>query len=259
MTHTRQLSTRTGFTVFPIRYTADSAAMVAFLQALGLSQVLAQPHGSYAVMQAASGRVMLHSATGAKAGGTALGFEVAQAQDAAERLAERGVDVTVWDEAYGQHVGIRDPRGGGLWISEQMADLYGYRQVEQAQPADIDVTAVYYTTDFAAARAFFGRLGFGTDQPDNPDYLALRAAERAGVVGLHAIDADPPLGLFDADDPMAPLAAAIHLGFETGQDLQDLAGRLRRAGYPDAGLEGNPVHVRVTDPDGRSVEVFPRG
>lgn len=206
---------------------------------------------------------MIHSSAGSdiasSPGGTALGFAVPDARAAADQLAQRGLDVTVWDEAYGRHVGIRDHRGGGLWISEQMADLYGYREVAGPGPADIDVTAVYYTTDFAAARAFFGLLGFGSDEPDGSDYLALRAGERAGVVGLHAIDVDPPLGPSSADDPMVPAAAGIHLGFETGQDLPELAGRLRRDGYSDARLGGDPVHLTVTDPDGCSVEIFPRG
>lgn len=258
-----ELPTGIPFTVFPTRYSNDPPALADFFQTLGLSQIIGHPHGQYAVLQAASGRVMLHAIGGSTispdVGRTGLGFEVADAQKAAQWLEAIGVDATVWDEAYGKHLGIRDHRGGGLWISEEMADLYGYQQIASGEPADIDVTAVYYTTDFVAARSFFGQLGFQSEHPDATGYDPLRAQGRTGVVGLHAIDVDPPLGPPNAGDPMAPACAAIDLGFETGMRLDDLVDRLHSAGYSDARVEQDPLHVTVTDPDGRSVEVFPRG
>lgn len=259
MNRTQQLPTRTMFTVFPLRFSLDPPAMAAFLQTLGLSQIIGQPQGSYAVMAAASGRVQLHADSGPRAGRTDFGFEVADARAAADRLRELGLDVTVWDEAYGQHVGIRDYRGGGVTLSEEMTDAYGYQRTAQPRdPADIDVTAVYYTVAFGAARSWFERFGFRSEHPEAIAYDPLRAGERAGVIGLHAVDTDPPLGSADADDPMAPSAAAIHLGFETGQGLPALTERLRQAGYSDARIAEDSSHLTVTDPDGCSIEVFPR-
>ncbi len=264
MNSTHQLSTDTMFTVLPIRYSVDPPATVAFLQTLGLSQVLGTAQGQYAELSGASGQVLVHSSggsdVGAVPGRTNLCFKVADVGEAAERLGALGFDVTVWDESYGKHAGIRDYRGGGLWINEEMTDLYGYRRATPVPtPADIDVTAVYYTTDFAAARSFFAQLGFVPDGPEDSDYMPLRAGSGSGVLGLHAIDNDPPLGSPNSDDPMTPPAAAIHLGFETGQDLQTLTSKLCQAGYADARLTGDPTHVVVTDPDGCAVEIFPRG
>lgn len=260
MNPTSELPTETMFTVFPLRFSLDPPAMAAFLETLGLSQIIGQPQGSYAVMAAASGRVQLHVDSGPRAGRTDFGFEVASARAAADRLQELGLDVTVWDEAYGRHVGIRDHRGGGVTLSEEMTDAYGYQRMAQPpDPADIDVTAVYYTTDFGPARSHFGQLGFGSEQSGDEGYLALRAEDGGGVIGLHAIETEPPLGPASADDPMSPAAAAIHLGFETGVQLDELVTRLRNGGYPDARIEGDPSHVAVTDPDGCTVEIFPRG
>jgi hypothetical protein len=264
MNSPQQLSTDTMFTVLPIRYSVDPPATVAFLRTLGLAQLIGTAQGQYAELAGASGQVLVHSTGGSEAGAapgrTNLCFKVADAGEAAERLGARGFDVTVWDESYGKHAGIRDYRGGGLWINEEMTDLYGYeRATSVSTPTDIDVTAVYYTTDFAAARSFFAQLGFAPNAAEDSDYLPLRAGNGSGVLGLHAIDTDPPLGPPSSDDPMSPSAAAIHLGFETGKDPQTLTRRLRQAGYTDARLIGDPIHLTVSDPDGCSVEIFPRG
>ena len=131
------------FTVVAVRYCADVPAVAAFYETLGLSRRISTPTDGFVTLVAGDGLVMLHSAgdaqTGVPAGLVELSLEVSDLDAAADRLTELGLEPVRWDESYGQHLGIRDPHGDGIWINEVQRDLYGYREhdavAERPEPA----------------------------------------------------------------------------------------------------------------------------
>lgn len=246
------------FSLVPYRFSDNPAGMTRFLEALGLRAANGAVDSNFARLRGRSGTVAVHSAggsaTGAPAGETQLSFEVEDVQKAADVLAAAGLNPVTWDGSVGRHAGVREPRGGGVWINE-VGDAH-----DTAEASDVDVIAVYYIPDFATAAGFFAHLGFTSDGTGDEWWRALHGAERMGVIGLHRVDEAPPLRAASPHDPMGP-PTTIELGFETTEDLPKLAERLREAEYPDAVVADDHglVRVLVTDPDGQRLEIHSAG
>jgi catechol 2,3-dioxygenase-like lactoylglutathione lyase family enzyme len=251
--------------VFPMRFSADPAAMVRFLEVLGLRARLQSGNGAYACLVGASGSVAVHACGAAATGGVRAGFTslnvlVADVRAAAAALSSAGNEADAWDEAYGVQGAVLLPGGAALGLNEAVqADLYGYRSIEPSGTGAVDVVAVRYSDDFAGDIAFFAHLGFVPDgPPDDPWWCALRGSPTAGVIGLHA-----PSGP-RTPDAMASgwleRPAAAQLGFDTAEPLDELAARLRDAGYDTASVLADQAGPKVvlTDPDGQRVEIHPR-
>lgn len=257
------------YTLSPYRYSTDVPAMVRLLEVAGLTTIISSTSGRFAILVGRNGRVGVHATsntvTGSPAGGTTLSFEVPDVDAAAAELQGAGLDVVTWDESYGRHAGVHEPRGGGVWINEEMRDFYGYEQVAPAaDPRPVDVITVYFTPDFAAAEEFFAHFGFhhvrsprsGGDE--DPSWRSLRSAEPLGVVGLHHAERVPDFPAGSPADPVAP-PSLVALGLETAEPLEEVAAALRTAGFADAVVvdEGGDVHVSVSDPDGKRIEIHP--
>jgi hypothetical protein len=245
------------FELVPYRFSSDPRAMIAFLRLLGLAAGTTIPGDRFAVLRGRSGGLAVHHAgaavTGAQPGQTQLSFEASDAPAAADALAE--LRPVVWDESYGRHVGVRTPRGDGVWINEVMRDHYGYQQASGAQASGVDVVAVYLTTDFAGSGQFFKTFGFVADGAASDGWQELRAGPRDGVIGLHATPAEPSSGTASPDDPVGP-PCLIGVAFETTEPLPQLRDRLHAAGFLDATLRDQP-RIDVTDPDGQRIEIHP--
>jgi hypothetical protein len=246
------------FTVLAVRYCADVPAVAAFYETLGLSRRVSTPTDGFVALVAGDGLVMLHSAgnaqTGVSAGLVELSLEVSDLDAAADRLIELGLEPVRWDESYGQHLGIRDPHGDGIWINEVQRDLYGYRE-HHASPNDLNLLAIRYTDDFAADSAFYGPLGFASRTNASEHFTPLEGHPPAhGVIGLHPHGASTPSGPHAPDNPVAP-PLLVEVSFETHEPLDRLADRLRALGITSQ-LEGGPApNVRVTDPEEVEVEI----
>lgn len=83
------------------------------------------------------------------------------------------------------------------------------------------------------------------------------SAPGAGTIGLHAPGGEDdrvsrPSGTEFGD------IALVRLGFETAEDLDALAARLRNAGHDARVVEDEVRSVHVTDPDGKRLEIHPR-
>jgi hypothetical protein len=253
--------------VFPMRFSADVAAMVRFLEVLGLRVVLAGDNGTYAALEGATGSVAVHAtetaAPAAGSGLTSLNVLVPDVDAAAGDLTAAGRDAAVWDEAYGRQGAVRAPNRLAVGLNEAaQADLYGYRSREEpVVPAPVDVLAVWYSDDFRGDAAFFADLGFHPEGSlDDPWWCALRGAGPAGVVGLHGTGGATADAAPEAASEWLERPALVRLGFETAEPLDALATRLRDAGYGSAAVvadEAGPKMV-VTDPDGQSLEIHPR-
>lgn len=262
MTTTDPASGTPLFTVFPLRFTDDVPAMIAFLRTLGLERLVTAGDDAFGDLAAGAGRVMLHSvagaASGARPGDTDLCLAVPDADAAAAHLEEAGVEVSVWDESFGRQGRIDGPAGEGISLNEDQQDLYGY-QGHDASGADarLAVVAVLASEDPERDAAHLGHLGLAPVGPAAPGWQELRGPGRAGSIGLHA-----PL-------PGAPRTRAtsseygdalqVRLGFSTTEDLRSLADRLTAAGHEARVVEDEGMSaVHVTDPDGIALEIHPR-
>lgn len=225
--------------------------MIDFFGVLGMARLIHDPGGEWAVLQGRSGRVAVHEARETHNGAACFEFGDIDATTAALRA--NGLDVTTWDESYGHHLGVRDHRGGGIWLNEIMKDTHGYLS-EQPHPGRVDVISLDFTTDFAAARDFYARLGFTAGGPESDDYQELTASPTSGVVALHCTSTEPALGAAVPDDPMAPPAPPVGIGFNTVED--PLLDRLLAAGHR-AVRESDPDHLVVIDPDGVRTQIHP--
>ncbi|WP_193106249.1 VOC family protein [Brachybacterium sp. FME24] len=257
------------FTVFPLRFTADPAALITFLRTLGMAPLITTEGDGFADLVAGGGgRVMVHaagaaSATGAPAGETQLSMAVTAAGSAAEQLRSAGLEVAVWDESYGLQGNITGPHGEAIGINEDQEDHYGYLAHSGAGADErLSVTAVRASADGPQRECdveFFGALGFTPVDEGNHWYRAL-ANPGHGAIGLHE-PADGEAAHRPGGDPGHPelQVSLVRIGFETTEDLEALAERLSAAGYPARVVARDGVRsVHVSDPDGEHVEIHSR-
>lgn len=255
------------FTVFPLRFTAKPRALIDFLRTVGMAPLLTSPSDQYAELVAGGGgRVMVHSAstsaTGSPAGETQLSTVVRSTDAAAEQLREAGLEVTVWDEAYGRQGNITGPHGEAIGLNENQEDHYGYVAHDGAgADARLSVVAVRASAEGVERDrdvAFFGALGFVPADAGSPAYRAL-VSPGSGGVGLHA-PAEGEVASRPGGDSAHPALRVplVRLGFTTTEDLGELAARLTDGGYPARVVEGGAVRsVHVADPDGQHLEIHP--
>lgn len=244
------------FTVMPFRYSNNVAAMVAFLEELGLRRRIDSE--GFAELHAGAGRVMVHAAGGEFTGGqTYLNLMAQTVEDAVDVASRAGFEYLVWDEAYGRHAVVAGPHGEWMWVNEEQADDYGYRRHEGDARPDLVASAIRPAPDFAIDIEFFAHFGFATAPGASEWFESLRGPGTAGIIGLHYADASEPIFRSEEEDPRdrVPLA---RLGFVTGEALPGLAQRLTQAGYPASVVsDGQLTKVHVTDPDGVDIEIHP--
>lgn len=246
------------FTLVAVRYCADVPAMAQFLETLGLSTRTSNDEGSFVDLIAGKALVMLHSASGGQThigpGGSELSIEVSDLDQTVALLRRQGLDPIEWDESYGRHAAIRDPRGDGIWINERMRDFYGYMQHEP-QPNDMNLVAVRFSERFATDGAFFAQLGFAPRPGANPHRTALELlGSGAGVIELHPPNGVLPRGPDSPDNPASP-PALIDLSFETHEPLGDLHARLAASGIGAGSAAGPGARIDVIDPEGIRIPI----
>ena len=242
--------------VVAVRYTDDVARLAGFLETLGLSRRTTAHSGGFVDLLAGRGIVMVHAAASSNshvpAGGAELCLETDDLDLAAAELAAAGIEAVRWDESYGEHLGIRDPRGDGIWVNAAMTDFYGYDR-HDPRPNDLALVAIRFSSDFAADAGFYAGLGFATRAGSNEHWTSL--ASPGGVIGLHPPAGTVPQGPVSADNPAAPPALAT-LSFETHEPLAELRDRLQAKGIAATLTpEGPAPRVTVVDPDGVEIEI----
>lgn len=207
----------------PLRFTADVAAMRAFLETVGLAPRVEGAQGGWVDLMAGRGMVALHdaasSSTGGKHGDTRLSFEADGIDQLQGQLVAAGYeDATTFDEAYGRVLSVTGPDGVVIWIDERSEDLYGYQLHEAAPDQRLTVNPC---------------LVGATEQEWTP-FLDLLGVRRSV-----SFDASP--GEFD-----------VRLELRTSEPLADVAARLRAAGHP---VELTDKALIAVDPDGQPLQV----
>jgi hypothetical protein len=242
--------------VRPIRFTDRVDEMRRFLETLGLRRRLESESGGWVDMVAGGGGMLaLHSAEtsvrGAPSGFTALAFEIDDVDAFAQQVTAGGVrGVSVYDEAYGRAVRCDDPLGDTLVFDERADDLYGYREHAPEGVAEgLRVVAVRFEDPLGPYADFLQTIGLERRGEQNPFYVPyLAGGGDHGVVSLHHPS--------DGHPPFRSEQGAVGLSFETTEDLDEVAARLRAAGF-EATLRGEPFGrvLETVDGDGLGIEV----
>lgn len=225
-------TTRTDVVVRPLRFTDHLAQMRDFLALLGFSTRISRDD-SWVTMVGHSGEVALHAAAtgGGSSGETGMMFEVPDADALAAQFVAAGfADVSIYDEAWGRVLRVRD-RDAELLFDERPTDHYGYR-VDEPRPAH-RITSVTV-------------LDGSRNGPLDGLLSAARFVRRGGLwegTGGGLVDIRP-------DGP-----GTVRLALRTAEPLPDLAARLTAAGYPDVRLT---EELTVTDPDGQPIVIARR-
>lgn len=215
--------------VSPYRTTPNPAAMVAFLETLGLARELSSERSGFTIMRAGAGLVGVHP-------GDEVCTVLALAVDNLDDVRDVE-DLVLWDEAYGRHGGVVDPAGGGIWIDEAQTDLHGYTGPQGVPNDALVVTAVRYSTDFVADKAFFARFGLQPVGHEDEWWVALRDGA-SGTLGLHR-NTGEPLVLRAPADPLGS-KSLCGLGFETTEPLEAVRDRLVAGGPRRPARHGAP-------------------
>ncbi|HLS02632.1 MAG TPA: hypothetical protein VK054_11745, partial [Beutenbergiaceae bacterium] len=210
-----------GFDIQPLRYSGDVAAMVSFLEELGLGVV--ENRDGCAYLRAARGTIAVHPARSPfTPGDTFLTLTNSSPQLAADIAAEQG-----WDRASEDgRAWTRGPHGE--WLCTVTTPQ------PTAQSADVrvglGVSAIRSASDFAVDREFFAHFGFSPGAVANEWFEGLVGEGATGMLGLHHASPDTPThrqtGMGKAEkQPYADI------GFVSDEPLADLAKRMTEAGY----------------------------
>lgn len=222
------MSTLTGATPRPIRFTSDIPAWQRILEALGAT--LISDHPGWLVYQLGGGRVALHDDSADQpAGRTVFAVEnpapLAEAVDAA---AARGVPVTLADSDHGPAGHIHAPDGTFMWLDQPTPGGGA------ATRPELSVLPIWYGPDPQLIRGVLEGLGASARLVgDNGTWSDFTWAG-GGLAASHA-----------ADSP------GVELSFEWDGDVEDALALLREAGAEALLLDETYGRtVRFADPDG---------
>ncbi|WP_299055399.1 VOC family protein [uncultured Nocardioides sp.] len=248
ITVTSGSDTRVRDLVRPVRFTDDVEAVARFLEVVGLGRESEADGGGWVVLSAGRGAVAVHSASssdlGAAAGETHLSFVSAGLDALVADLRGTGLDVTPYDEAWGRALVVPAPDGHEIQVDTDSGESYGYHQRAGSPDDRTTVRPVWYLPLELRddARTLLGAFGLAPRPGEDEWWAACEGP--GGAVGLHRPTDDSPV---------------CELGLETSEPLADVAARLVAAGHPaEVGhAEGVGEVLRVTDPDGRELEIHP--
>lgn len=112
--------------VVPIRYSADTAAMTRFFQAIGLEIDAVSRPGGWIELTADAGTLAVHRAEPGDTGRCELAFEATEPlEQVAERLRAAGYEPgPVMDENHGQSLRVKDPDDVWVQINRNDRELF---------------------------------------------------------------------------------------------------------------------------------------
>lgn len=235
------------FTVCLYRGTNDVDNMVAFLQTLGMGPVFYREDDDDLIyVPGLGGLIALYeNPDRGRPARAELAFQTNDHEAAARLFQSYDVKVDTPEQSEQDGVTVLDVNGQSIWVTEI--------QGEFAKPAvepTVEVLALRYTPRPFSDGEFFEVLGFTNQWDGAADWRLLAADEPAGRIGL------APGNVRGCD----PGQASVQLGFDTSEPLDQLAARLKAAGYctGDIVSDTETPFLTVTDPDGITTAVFRR-
>lgn len=222
------MSTLTGPTPRPIRFTADIPGWQRILETLGAT--LLSEHPGWLVYQLGGGRVALHAAhPDQPAGTTTLAVETpVDLGQAVATAADQGVPITLEDSDHGPAGHVRAEDGTFLWL-----DAPTPGEGKAARP-ELSTLQIWYGTDAGMIRDVLEGLGARPRIVSDDGMWTDFSFDGGGLSAAHASD-----------------GSSTELAFEWDGDVEE-AQRLLTAAGLDALLidEAYSRTVQVADPDG---------
>jgi hypothetical protein len=222
------VSTLTGPTPRPIRFTADLPAWQLILETLG--GTLISEHPGWLVYQLGGGRVALHAAhPDQPAGTTTIAVETpTDLTQAVQQAAARDVPVTLEDSDHGPAGHVRASDGTFLWLDTPTTGE------GQATRPELHVLPIWYGPDTTMPRSVLEALGGRPRIVGDDGTWTDLTFDGGGLAAVHGAD-----------------ERGTELGFEWAGDVED-AQRLLTAAGIDCLLidETYSRTLQVADPDG---------
>lgn len=234
------------FTVCLYRGTNDVDSMVAFLQTLGMGPVLFSEHDPDLTYVYGKGGViaLYENPDRGRPGRAELSF-CTNDYEAAYNLFE-SYDLNVVKAATDAVPGVTvtDTNGQTIWVGQAVLD----RSEAQKMANQVEILALRHSQSVAGDSEFFEVLGFENQKDGRVDWRVLNSDDPSGIIGL----AEGTLP--QCDDGQAE----VQIGFVTSENLDQVAARMRDAGYfaGEVILDADTPFFTVTDPDGVTAGVF---
>ena len=252
------------YTIWPLRFSPNPAAMIEFFTVLGLHNTLSHPERTFATFDGRSGKLGIHTAAGTASGAvpghTSLNFTTADITAAGHELVASGLEVHIWDETYGKQGVIIAPQGAVIGLNEDTEDdLYGGYQVhERTAATPLDVVAICHTDDIAREVAYFASFGFTADSVNDSPLEPLHADGNSGILALR--HRHSPLRQPSRRPPETssarPYPCSSH-SRPTNRSMRSQNGSGNPGDQAATGEDQAGRHVSVTDPDGEEIQIGP--
>lgn len=225
------MSTLTGPTPRPIRFTADIPAWQRILSTLG--GTLISEHPGWLVYQLGGGRVALHAASEAQpAGSTTLAVEdPADLSKAVDAAAARGVPVTLEESDHGPAGVVRAPDGTLVWLDSPTPVEVG---TGSASRPELSTLQIWYGPDTGLIRGVLEGLGATPRLVGDDGTWTDLAYPGGGLAAAHAAD-----------------ESGTELGFEWDGDVERARQLLEAEGIDCVLIDETYSRtLQVADPDG---------
>lgn len=264
------------YTISPLRFTPNLSKMNDFFLILGINKVL-ERKDRYILFTSDSGYVALHHCSNPDlAGKTQFELVTPNIETATKDLESKGITPLSWDEAYTKYLGVQNPYGHWVWISEFQTDTYGYQNfpLQHQTENKLTVTAVCFSADFSQDKLFFNNFGFQPLKTGDENWQELSVPTSSlnnSSIGIHSMessDYEPsdsinhPTNyhspLYLSCEPTGAPVMSTWLSFNTTEPLENLADKLTKAGYTANIMSAHGITNLVTfDPDGARIEIHP--
>lgn len=224
------MTTLTGLTVRPIRFTADLPGWQRLVETLG--GTLISKHPGWLVYQLGSGRLALHASNERQPAGTvSVCFETpAPLEEAAAAARTAGVDVALEQLDHGLAGVVRASDGVTVTLD---APTEANREPGPTDPRT-SVLQIWYGADVTVPRSTVEALGARARLVGDDGTWTDLTCPGGGLVGIHGAD-----------------SSGTELAFEWDGDVEDALRLLETAGIEAVLIDETYGRtVQVTDPDG---------
>lgn len=234
------------FTVCLYRGTNDVDSMVAFLQTMGMGPVLYNEHDPDLTYVYGKGGViaLYENPDRGRPGRAELSFCTNDYEAATDLFESYDLNIVKAAADAVPGVTVTDTNGQAIWVGQAVLD----RTEAEKAANQVEILALRHSQSVAGDSEFFEVLGFENQKDGEVNWRVLNSDDPSGIIGL--AEGNLPT----CDDGQAE----VQIGFVTTENLDQVAARMRDAGYftGDVIMEADTPFFTVTDPDGVTAGVF---